>query len=548
MIEADFVIVGAGSAGCVLAHRLSERSDHSVVVLEAGGGDRRPSIQVPIGYGMTYFDRSVNWKYQTEPVPSLGGRTSYWPRGKVLGGSSAINAMVYVRGHPGDFERWGEAARGWSWRDVEPYFRRMEDWIGPPDPRRGVGGPLAVSEVSSEVHPLCATYLDAARQSGLAFNADYNAGCMHGASIYQLTLRAGRRASAARCYLHPALTRRNVRAITRAMAVRLLWRGTRAVGVEFRHGGTTRRVLARREVIVSAGAINSPQLLQLSGVGPGPLLQSLGIPVVRDSPAVGRNLQDHLGVDHHYRCNVATLNEQLRPWSGRIKVALRYLMARRGPLSLSVNHAGGFMRLDGESGPPDIQLYFTPVSYTRGSPGKRALMRPDPFPGLLLGFSACRPTSRGYLQIRSANAYDAPEIHPNYLDTEHDRRQILAGSRVMCRFAQMPALAEIIEAPVLPLCASPDDDALMDHVRDHAWTVFHPNGTCRMGRSDVDDVVDARLRVHGVAGLRVVDASVFPSITSGNTNAPTIMLAERAADLILGDANSSDALPGAEMP
>jgi choline dehydrogenase len=532
----DFVIVGAGSAGSVLANRLTASGKYTVLLLEAGGTDKTPLVQIPIGYGKIFYDAKVNWKYVTEPDPNLDNRPIYWPRGKVLGGSSSINAMVYVRGHQNDYAEWNAVAPGWGWSDVEPLFRRMENWDGAPSPARGTGGPLAVHDVLPEVHPLTRVYLEAAAQAGFPTNPDYNGLNMEGATTYQITTKGGFRASAARCYLDPARKRPNLEIRTRAHVTRVLFEGSRAIGVEYRHKGQTKTARARAEVILSGGAINSPQLLQLSGIGPGRVLQDHGIDVRLDASQVGRNLQDHLGSDNLFVSKVASLNQELRPLLGKMKVALHYALNRKGPLSLSLNQGGGFIRVREDSPGPDLQLYFSPVSYTRAPVGVRPLMSPDPFPGLLIGFNPCKPTSVGHLQIRSPDPFTPPELHPNYLSTEYDRSLMLAGSKLMRRIAATPAMSAVIESELLPGAAVDDDAGLEAYIRKTAWTVFHQCSTCRMGSDPATSVVDPRLRVRGIDGLRVADASIFPSIPTGNTNAPAIMVGEKASDLILQDA------------
>jgi choline dehydrogenase len=534
----DYIIIGAGSAGCVLAQRLTQDGRHRVLLLEAGGSERRARVQVPIGYGLAFHDPSLNWRLFTEPEAALDGRRGYWPRGKVLGGSSSINAMVHVRGQPADYERWAaEGNPGWGWSDALRCFRRMESFATAPDALRGHAGPLHVSEVSAEVHPLCQAWLRAGDELGLPRNAGFNGASAEGLGLYEITMHGGLRMSAARAYLRPAMRRANLAVHTEALATRVEFAGRRAVAVHYLRGGSMQRVEAAREVVLCAGAVHSPLLLQASGVGAGGLLQSLGIEVVRDLPAVGRHLQDHLCIDHLYRARVPTLNQELGTWPGRVRAALRYLATRRGPLSLSVNQGGGFVRLSSDSTRADLQLYFSPLSYTRATPGKRALMRPDRFPGFLLSAQPCWPTSRGHVQLRAPrDVHAAPVIVPNSLANPEDLEALVQGALWLRRLAAAPALREVIDAELQPGPAVQTREQLVADIRARASTVFHPVGTCRMGPDAAHSVVDARLRVHGLAGLRVVDASIFPHITSGNTNAPAMMVGERGAELMLEDA------------
>jgi len=527
MAEYDYIIVGAGSAGCVLANRLSADPQHRVLLLEAGGRDRRFWLTVPIGYGKCFFDPSVNWMYRTEPDPELANRSGYWPRGKVLGGSSAINAMVYSRGEPRDFDDWAAAGNpGWGWRDVKRVYERMES---------AGGGPVTVSDVGAELHPLCDTFLASCREAGIEVVDDLNARAGNRAGPYRITTRGGRRLSAARAYLEPARGRANLAIETDALATRIRFERRRAAAVSWRRNGRTHEALARREIILAAGAVNSPQLLQCSGIGPGALLARHGIDVVLDARAVGAHLQDHLCIDHLYRSRAPTLNQQLGPWHGKLAAGLKYLLTRRGPLSLSVNQAGGFTASRDDASDPDLQLYFSPVSYTRAPPGKRPLMRPDPFPGFLLSAQQCRPASRGRIEIASADPAAAPRIFPGSLTDQRDLESLVAGSRFLRRLSATDSLASIIEHELLPGGKLESNEDFERDIRERATTVFHPCGTCRMGPDPREAVVDARLRVHGIESLRVADASIFPNITSGNTNAPAMMVGEMAAELILGD-------------
>jgi len=539
MGEFDYIIVGAGSAGCVLANRLTESGRHRVLLLEAGGSDSSPWIRVPIGYARTFTDPRYNWMYQTEPEPALDGRSAFWPRGKVLGGSSSINAMVFVRGQPGDYEDWRDAGNpGWGWRDVLPYFRKLEDHAWGASEYHGAGGPVHVHAPSSEVHPLCRTFLEACAETGIPLTPDYNGEQPEGAGLWQVTIRNGVRVSSASAYLRPALRRSNLKLATEARTTRVLFSGSAANGVEYLRGGSRLTATARREVLLCAGAIGSPLLLELSGVGEPERLRGLGIPMVAALPAVGGGLQDHLCVSYFYRSRVSTLNDELAPFLGKARAALRYALRRDGPLSMSVNQAGAFVRSRPELARPNLHIYFNPASYsTPTTSGQtRRLLNPDPFPGFLMSFNTCRPTSRGSVHLRSADPLASPVIAPNSLSTPQDVADVYEGARVLRRLSAAKPLAAMIDSELKPGANVCSDAQVLEDFRRRAGSVFHPCGTCAMGPDEARSVVDPRLRVHGVAHLRVIDASIFPSVTSGNINAPTLMVAEKAADLILEDA------------
>ena len=538
MDEFDYVIVGAGTAGCVLANRLTTDGKTTVLLLEAGGSDLSIWIQMPIGYGRTFFDRRINWMYDTAPVPGLGGRSSYWPRGKVIGGSGSINAMVYVRGQPHDFDDWQALGNpGWGWDDVLPLFKKSEDFDGD-SAYHGKGGPQHVTDISPHAHPICHSFIESAGALGFAPTSDFNGGQSEGVGFYQINTRGGWRASTANAFLHPALKRKTLKLQTKALVARIMFEGSRAVGVEYIRRGQTHQVRARREVILSGGAINSPQLLMLSGIGDPAQLKRLGIEPLVAATAVGRNLQDHLAVSYFYKTRTATLNDVLHPALGKALAGLRYMFDRSGPLSLSVNQSGGFVRSDPAQPHVNLQLYFSPVSYTQTPLSERKLLNPDPFSAFLLSHNPCRPTSRGQLELASADPTVHPLIQPNYLSTQQDIDDVIAGNRLLRQIAATRPLADIITEEIIPGVGVDGDEALLEDFRKRADTVYHPTSTCIMGPDAANSVVDARLRVHGVQGLRVIDASIFPTITSGNTNAPTVMVAEKGASMIIEDARA----------
>jgi choline dehydrogenase len=532
----DFIVVGSGSAGSVVAERLSANGRFSVLVLEAGGTDRRFYVQMPLGYGKTFFDPAVNWNYKTEPDPGLAGNADHWPRGKLLGGSSSINAMVWIRGQREDYDAWAAAGNpGWGFDDLLPLFKAIEHNEAGADEWRGVGGPLHVTDCSRSVHPLTKRYLQAAEQAGLPFNPDFNGASQEGVGVYQISTRNGRRMSAARAFLRPAMKRKNVRVQTRALATKVLFEDSRAVGVEYIRNGRTMTARAGREIVLCAGSVNTPQLLQLSGVGPADLLQSLGIPIVHANAHVGANLQDHLGINYTFKGRIPTLNQVLRPWWGKLYVGMQYLLLRNGPLSLSMNNAGGFFRTDPAMARPNMQLYFQAFSTVIPKSGERPILTPDPWPGFSIGLSNCRPTSRGSITIRSKNPLDYPKIMPNAYSTEQDVAEMLAAVKFVRKIASMPAMADVIEEEVLPGPSIASDDDLIQDFRRRSGTVYHPVSTCRMGPDASSSVVDPRLKVHGLAGLRIVDASIFPDNISGNTNAPAILTGAKGAAMILED-------------
>ena len=533
MEQFDYVIIGAGTAGCVLADRLTVDGRHRVLVLEAGGSDSRFWIRTPIGYGRTFADASVNWKYHTEPSAGLNGRRMYWPRGRVVGGSSSINALVYCRGLPADFDDWRDLGNvGWGWDDVLPYFERTERRVDAAG-RATTSGVLDVLDVTPRLHRMRADWLQAAAELRLPVTDDFNGAEPEGLGSYQVTIRNGRRQSAADAFLRPALRRGRVKLETHAWAGKILTSQGRATGVEWYRDGQRHVAAAAGEVLLCGGAVNSPQLLQLSGIGPGGLLSQHGIETLVDNTAVGGHLQDHLAIVYSFKATEPTLNNELHSNWGKLRSGLRYLLLRSGPLALSVNQFGGFLRADPAATRPDVQLYFNPVTYGTGD-STRNRIEVDAFPGFYLCFQPTRPTSIGRIDIASGDFRQAPRIAPNYLATEKDIRDVVHGGRLLQALAGTRSMRRLTLQPLVPNLLSMDDAALVADFRGRGATVYHPVGTCRMGRA-ADSVVDSALRVYGLQGLRVVDASVFPTVTSANTNAPTMMVAQKAADMILAN-------------
>jgi choline dehydrogenase len=525
-LEADFIVVGAGSAGCVMASRASEDPATRVILLEAGGHDDNRWIHIPLGFGKTFADASVNWCYETEPEPGAGGRRIYWPRGKVLGGSSSINGMVYIRGQHEDFDLWRQmGCTGWSAQDVLPYFKRAEHQTRGADNWHGTGGPLAVSDVPDK-HPLPEAFIRACNELGFPTNADFNGEKQDGVGYHQTTTLNGKRCSTAVGYLRPAMLRPNLQVVTGALVERILFQGRRAVGVLFRQDGFVRTATARREVILCGGAINSPQLLLLSGIGPQQHLTDLGIPVVQHLPGVGQAMQDHYSAPIKLKCRLPiTVNDIMMSPAKMLRTGLDYYLRGRGAMAAISAQVALFARTRAELATPDIKMSISIFSADRPQDGLHK------FSGFTIIVYQLRPEGRGEIRLRSPRPEDPPAILPNYLATETDRRAIVEGLKLGRRILLTPPLAQYVAEEFLPGPAVRSDAALLEHARMRGGTVFHPTSTCKMG-IDPMAVVDPELRVVGIDGLRVVDASVMPTVVSGNTNAATIMIAEKAADLL----------------
>ncbi|WP_316044767.1 choline dehydrogenase [Acidiphilium sp. AL] len=527
-VSFDYIVVGAGSAGCALANRLSADARNKVLLLEAGPPDTYPWIHIPVGYFKTMHNPRTDWCLRTEPDPGLAGRSLAWPRGRVLGGSSAINGLLYIRGQPADYDQWRQlGCAGWAFDDVLPYFKHAEDQERGADAFHGTGGPLAVSDMRVR-RDICDAYIEAAAALGIPRNDDFNGATQEGAGYFQLTARNGRRCSAAVAYLRPVRNRPNLAIVTGALVHRVLIEKRRAKGVLFEAGGTLHQASAHGEVILAAGAVHSPHLLALSGIGPGARLARAGIEIVHDLQGVGENLQDHLQARAVYACTRPTLNNEVNNPFLKLKIGLDYILFRRGPMTMGASQVAIFARSEPALDTPDIQFHIQPLS--SDEPGK-GLHR---YPAFTASVCQLRPESRGRIETVSPDPSRPPVIHPNYLSTSKDRQVIVAGMRLSRRLCETAPLRDFVKAELVPGPDVRTDADFLANAQQTATTIYHPAGTCRMG-IDPLAVVDPRLRVIGIDGLRVADASIMPTLVSGNTNAPAIMIGEKASAMILED-------------
>jgi len=529
-LEFDYLVIGAGSAGCAVANRLSARADVTVGLIEAGGKDSYPWIHIPIGYFKTMGNPVTDWCYHTEADAGLNGRSIPWPRGRVLGGSSSINGLLYVRGQRQDFDHWRQLGNeGWGWDDVLPLFRRAESWEGGADKMRGGDGPLSVSQnrVSRDIID---AWIDSAIQAGYPRADDYNGHDQEGVCHFQMTMKNGRRCSSAAAYLAPVKHRKNLHIVTHAQTQKILFAGKRAKAVQVKINGIEQVISARREIILCAGAIGSPQLLMLSGIGSADRLKPHGIEVLHELSGVGQNLQDHLQARPVFKCTASTINTETRSIFQKLGIAFEYALRRSGPMAMAASLGAAFLKTRPELETPDIQFHLQPFSATRPADG------PHRFSAFTASVLQLRPESTGHLELASAHPSDHPRIFPNYLATRTDCDTLVEGIRIARKICNTAPVKDMITAEFSPGEDIADDyDQLLDWARNTATTIYHPTGTCKMGRDKLA-VVTPRLTVHGISGLRVADASIMPTITSGNTNAPAIMIGEKVADMILEDA------------
>ncbi|CEG08624.1 Alcohol dehydrogenase [acceptor] [Afipia felis] len=529
----DYIVVGAGSAGCVLANRLSADGRHKVLLLEAGPKDNYLWIHIPIGYGKTMFHKAYNWGFYTDPEPNMKDRRIYWPRGRGLGGSSSINGLIFVRGQRQDYDHWAQLGNtGWDWKSVLPYFMKSEHNSRGASATHSDKGPLWSSDIGGK-HELMEAIIRGANEIGVPRNDDFNSGDQEGVGYYQLFTHNGWRISSAVAYLKPARDRANLRIETDAHTTGVILEGRRAVGVRYIQNGVVQEARAAREVILSAGSLQSPQILQLSGIGPASLLQRRGVKVVHDLPGVGQNLQDHLQLRLMYKVSKPiTTNDDLRTVFSQAKIGLQWLLTRTGPLGIGINQGGLFTKILPGSETPDIQFHFGTLS------ADMAGGKPHPWSGCTFSVCQLRPESRGSVEIKSTDPMEPPSMRPNYLDAETDRICAVESIKYARRLASTSALKPYLVEEYKPGADVSTDDEILDFAREYGATIFHPTGTCKMG-SDPMAVTDARLRVHGIGGLRVVDCSIMPTLVSGNTHAPAVMIAEKASDMILADSKES---------
>ena len=529
----DYIVVGAGSAGCVLANRLSADGRHKVLLLEAGPKDNYLWIHIPIGYGKTMFHKAYNWGFYTDPEPNMKDRRIYWPRGRGLGGSSSINGLIFVRGQRQDYDHWAQLGNtGWDWKSVLPYFMKSEHNSRGASATHSDKGPLWSSDIGGK-HELMEAIIRGANEIGVPRNDDFNSGDQEGVGYYQLFTHNGWRISSAVAYLKPARDRANLRIETDAHTTGVILEGRRAVGVRYIQNGVVREARAAREVILSAGSLQSPQILQLSGIGHASLLQRRGVKVVHDLPGVGQNLQDHLQLRLMYKVSKPiTTNDDLRTLFSQAKIGLQWLLTRTGPLGIGINQGGLFTKILPGSETPDIQFHFGTLS------ADMAGGKPHPWSGCTFSVCQLRPESRGSVEIKSTDPMEPPSMRPNYLDAETDRICAVESIKYARRLASTSALKPYLVEEYKPGADVRTDDEILDFAREYGATIFHPTGTCKMG-SDPMAVTDARLRVHGIGGLRVVDCSIMPTLVSGNTHAPAVMIAEKASDMILADSKES---------
>ena len=531
----DIIIVGAGSAGSILASKLSEKEGLKILILESGPKDYHPMIKIPLGYGMTFFNKNINWNFYSKSQKYLNNREIYVPRGKVLGGSGSINAMVYTRGLKTDFKDWANCKNTeWSIDNIENAYNEIEKNIIVRD-KSSAKNKITINDVSAYHHDILKYYFKGAKELNLPFLKDFNKFDLEGVGNYNITTRNGYRWSASSGFLKPSLKRKNICLITNANVTKLIIKGKKVLGVEYEHEGLLKKEMVNIGVVMSSGAIKTPQILMLSGIGPGKILKKNGIQVLLNNENVGSNLQDHIGLDYLYKSSITTLNQSLGRMSGRIKSMIQYLLFRSGPFSLSLNQGGGFIRWKNKEDYPNLQIYFNPLTYSVFHRNKRPLLKTDKFSGFIIGFNSCRPKSKGEISIKSNNINDDPIIDPNYLSNDEDLYDLECAFDFVRNLSSTSSMKNIIKGPLKIDPMTSSNKELISHFKENASSVYHPCGTCRMGEVKESSVISHRLKVHDLENLWIVDASIFPNIPSGNINAPVMMSAFIGSQIILED-------------